>query len=71
MRIARPGPGNGWRPTKAFRQAQFAAKRAHFVLEQFAQRLDELQLHALGQAADIVMRFDRDAGAAGEAKRFR
>jgi hypothetical protein len=32
------------------------------VLEQLAQRLDQLQFHALGQAADIVMRFDRDRG---------
>ena len=41
------------------RQAQLAAERAHLVLEQFAQRLDQLHLHALRQAADIVMRLDR------------
>ena len=44
-----------------FRQAQLAAERAHLVLEQFAQRLDQLQLHPLRQAADIVVRLDRDA----------
>jgi hypothetical protein len=46
-------------------QAQFAAEFADLVLEQLAQRLDELQLHARRQAADIVVRLDRDAGAAG------
>ena len=51
---------------ESLRQAKFAAKLAHLVLEQFAQRLDELQLHALGQAADIVMRLDRHRRAAAE-----
>ena len=53
--MARPGPGNGWRPTKLSRQAELAAERAHFVLEQLAQRLDQLHVHALRQAADIVV----------------
>ena len=48
-------------------QAEFAAERAHLVLEQFAQRLDQLQVHPRRQAADIVVRLDRDAGAAGGA----
>ena len=48
------------------RQAELAAKSAHLVLEQFAQRLDQLHVHALGQAADIVMALDRDRRAAGE-----
>ena len=48
-------------------QAELAAERAHLVLEELAQRLDQLELHALGQAADIVVRLDGDAGAAGEA----
>ena len=66
QRMARPGPGNGWRPTKASRQAELAAERAHLVLEQFAQRLDQLHVHALGQAADIVVRLDGDRRPAGE-----
>ena len=66
MRTARPGPGKGWRPTKRFRQAELAAEHAHLVLEQLAQRLDQLQLHALGQAADIVVRLDGDAGPLNE-----
>ena len=48
------------------RQAELAAERAHLVLEQFAQRLDQLHVHALGQAADIVVRLDGDRGPAGE-----
>ena len=51
---------------EGFRQAELAAERAHLVLEQFAQRLDQLHVHALGQAADIVMRLDRHRRAAGE-----
>ena len=34
---------------------KLATKRPHFVFEEFAQRLDKLHLHALGQTADIVM----------------
>ena len=33
-------------------------------------RLDELHVHALGQAADIVVRFDRHRRAAGERHAF-
>ena len=47
-------------------QAELTAERAHFVLEQFAQRLDKFQMHALGQAADIMVRFDGDRRSAGE-----
>ena len=63
--MASPGPGNGWRPTKAVGQAELAAERPHLVLEQLAQRLDQLELHALRQAADIVMRLDGGRRAAG------
>ena len=45
-------------------QAKFATERADFVLEEFAQRLHELHVHALGQATDIVVRLDRHRGAA-------
>ena len=65
--MARPGPGNGWRPTKACGQAELAAERADLVLEQLAQRLDELHVHPLGQAADVVVALDRHRRAAGEA----
>jgi hypothetical protein len=51
-------------------QAEFAAEHADLVLEQFAQRLDQLHVHALGQAADIVVRLDGHRGAAGEGDAF-
>src|SRR3954466_7081243 len=88
-RIARPGPGNGWRQTRrsgspssmptsrtsslnsvrsgsprANRKApggppQLDAPLAHLVLEQRAQRLDQLELKVLGEPADVVVRLDR------------
>jgi hypothetical protein len=65
QRIARPGPGtDGGR--RRLGQAELAAEHAHLVLEQLAQRLDQLHVHALGQAADIVVRLDRHRRAAGE-----
>ncbi len=45
-------------------QAQLQADLAHFVLEQFAQRLDQFELHVLRQAADVVVRLDH-VGLAG------
>ena len=65
--MARPGPGNGWRADERLGQAELAAELAHLVLEQFAQRLDQLHVHPLGQAADIVVALDRHARPAGEA----
>ena len=40
------------------RQAELDADAPHLVLEQLAQRLDQLQLHVLGQAADVVVALD-------------
>ena len=42
------------------RQAERDAELAHFVLEQVAQRLEQLQAQRLGQAADVVVALDRD-----------
>ena len=36
-RIARPGPGNGWRPTASSGSPELAPDLAHLVLEQLAQ----------------------------------
>ncbi len=55
---------------KNFGQAEFAAERAHLVLEQFAQRLDQLHVHARGQTADIVVRLYRHRRATGERHAF-
>ena len=47
------------------RKTEFAADRAHLVLEEGAQRLDELELQVFGEPADVVVRLDvRGAGAA-------
>ena len=59
-----PGPGKGWRPTKASGRPSSRPSAAHLVLEQLAERLDQLHLHPLGQAADIVVRLDRHRRAA-------
>jgi hypothetical protein len=52
------------------RQAELAAERSDLVLEQFAQRLDQLHVHPLGQAADIVVALDRHRRSPGEAHAF-
>ncbi|KAI3482194.1 hypothetical protein L1887_55164 [Cichorium endivia] len=41
------------------RNAQQTPKRTHLVLEQLAQRLDQLELHVLQQTTDVVVRLDR------------
>ena len=41
------------------RQAEREAELAHLVLEQLAQRLEQLEVQRLGQAADVVVRLDR------------
>src|SRR6185437_5919773 len=64
------GAGERMPPDEALRQAEFTAELAHLVLEQFAQRLDQFQLHPRRQAADIVMRLDGDARPAGETHRL-
>jgi hypothetical protein len=43
---------------KGLRQPKLAAERAHLVLEQFAQGLDQLHVHALGQARRSSPHFD-------------
>ena len=58
-RMARPGPGNGWRQTSRSGRPELGADGADLVLEQRAQRLDELELEVLGQPADVVMGLDR------------
>ena len=65
--MARPGPGERVAADEGLGQAELAAEHADLVLEQFAQRLDQLHVHPLGQAADIVVALDRHRRAAGEA----
>ena len=61
IRTARPGPGKGCRPTNASGRPSSRPSALHLVLEQLAQRLDQAEVHALRQAADIVVRLDGDA----------
>src|SRR5690554_1271780 len=55
---------HGWR------QAERHAQLANFVLEQFAQRLQQLKVKRIGQAADVVVRLDGDSLAGFRAGRF-
>ena len=59
-------PWKGMPPNKDIGQAQLAAQIADLILEQFAQWLDQLHVHPLGQTANIVMAFDRDRWPASE-----
>ena len=61
---AEAGAGEGVAVDHLGRQAEFDADPAHLVLEQFAQRLDQLEVHVIRQAADVVVRLD-DLGLAG------
>ncbi len=61
---AQPRPREGVTVDHVVGQAQFQADLAHFVLEQFAQGLDQLELHVFRQAAYIVVALDH-VGLAG------
>ena len=49
-----------------FRQAELGADFADFVFEQLAQWLDELELHVLRQAPDVVVALDQGGGVTGD-----
>jgi hypothetical protein len=65
MRTPSPGTREGVAIDHLPRQAELDAQAPHLVLEQLAQRFHELQVHPLGQSADVVVRLDdvRLAGA--------
>ena len=65
IRMPRPGPGNGCRQTMSAGRPSCSPTSADLVLEQRAQRLDELELQVVGQPADVVVRLD--VGGAGAA----
>ena len=52
------GTGERLAPDHALGQAELLADPAHLVLEEKAQRLDELHPHVRRQAADVVVRLD-------------
>ena len=53
------GPREGLAPDHPLRQPQLGADRPHLVLKQHPQRLDQLEVEVLGQAADVVVGLDR------------
>ena len=57
-------------PDDFFRQAELQAQLADFVLEQIAQRLDQLEAQLLRQAADVVVQLDRRRRAVGRGAAF-
>ncbi len=57
--MPRPGPGEGLTPHEPLGQPELEPDLAYLVLEQRAQRLDQLELDVLGKAADVVVRLDR------------
>ena len=58
MRTAEAGPGEGLAPHDLVGQAELGADAADLVLEQAPQRLDQLEVHVVGQAADVVVALD-------------
>src|SRR4051794_28431273 len=60
---AEPGPGERLAPHDLVGKVELRTESAHLVLEQTAQRFDELERHVLGQSADVVMALD-DVGSA-------
>ena len=57
-------------PDDVFRQAELQAEPADFVLEQVAQRLDQLEAKSCRQAADVVVQLDRVGRAVGAGAAF-
>ena len=65
IRMPSPGPGNGCRQTISAGSPSCSPDQPDLVLEQRAQRLDELELEVVGQPADVVVGLDvRRAGTA-------
>src|SRR5690606_25429338 len=63
------GEARTWKRVPAdetFGQPQLAPEGPHLILEQLAQGLDQLEVHAFGQATDVVVRLDRHRRAARE-----
>ena len=57
-------------PHQGIRQTELEPQPADFVLEQVAQRLDQLEAELLGEPADIVVDLDRRRGPVGRAAAF-
>ena len=64
------GTGERMAPHQGIRQTQLEPQPADFVLEQVAQRLDQLEAQLLGEPADIMVDLDRRGGPVGLAAAF-
>ena len=58
MRTPSPGPGKGWRKTISCGSPSARPSSRTSSLNKFAQRLQQLQVQRVGQAADVVVRLD-------------
>ena len=59
-RVRRPAAASkSWAVHHAVQQAERNAEFANLVLEQFAQRREQLEARRFGQSADVVMALDR------------
>ena len=58
MRTREAGTGERLAPHDLLRQSELLADGAHLVLEQQPQRLDQLEVHVVGQSADVVVALD-------------
>ncbi len=67
---AETGSREGMAVDHLTRQTQLDAELAHFVLEQLAQRLDELQIHLFGEPTHIVVGLDHVRLARATARGF-
>ena len=65
MRMARPGPGNGWRQTIASGRPSSAPSARTSSLKSVRSGSTSVELQVVGQAADVVVRLD--VGRAGAA----
>ena len=59
MRIARPGPGNGWRPRISSGRPSTRPSARTSSLKSSRSGSTSFELHALGQTADVVVALDR------------
>ncbi len=63
---ARPGPGERLTVDDFLRQAELRADFTDFVLEELAERFDELEFHAVGRPPTIVVALDERGRVAGD-----
>ncbi len=66
IRIASPGPGNGWRPTKLSGRPSSRPRSRTSSLNSSRKGSTSCMFMRSGRPPDIVVRFDGDAGPAGE-----